>query len=401
MKTNLRNLRLIIMLVLSVSTAGLWAQVGGLEQTGDMTVCLNSTESYGVEITAGSTYVWSIIAGTGGAGTIINGAAPNNLISVNWTSSGTCTLQVVETNATCTGVPVNILVTVLPDLVPGTVSANQTICYNTIPAALTSSDAAGGTGSYTYQWESSPDGTNWTPISGATSSSYTPIALTATTSYRLKQTSGTCGTVTTNFVTITVQSVMVAGVASTDQTICFGSTPTGLSSTAPTGGPGTYTYQWEFSTDAGSTWTPISGANALTYSPGVLNQTTLYHLLQISSTCGTVTTNSVIITVQTNLLAGTVSANQTICYNTIPAALISVDASGGTGSYTYQWESSPDGTTWTPISGATTSGYTPVALTATTQYRLKQTSGTCGTVTTNAVIITVQPQVVTSPIWHN
>lgn len=208
MKTKLIFFRSIMMLCLAMSTTGLWAQVDGLDKTGNMTVCLNSTESYGVVPTAGSTYTWSIIAGTGGAGTISNGAAPNNLISVNWTGSGTCTLQVIETSATCVGVPVNILVTVLPALIPGTASGAQTICYNTIPAALTSVDPAGGTGPYTYQWESSPDGTTWTPITGANASGYSPIALTETIHYRLKQTSA-CGTVTTNSVIITVQPQVV------------------------------------------------------------------------------------------------------------------------------------------------------------------------------------------------
>ena len=206
MKTKLGFLQWLMMLMLLASAPGAWAQVGTLTQTGAMTVCMNSTEPFGVIPTAGSVYTWTIIAGTGGMGTIINGPAPNNLISVNWTSSGSCTLQVFETNATCTGNPVDITVTVLPGLLPGTAAADQTICYNGIPLPITSTAPTGGDGTYTHQWESSIDGgTTWEVVAGAASLSYAPGALTQTTLYHLIHTSGgSCGIVTTNTVTITV-----------------------------------------------------------------------------------------------------------------------------------------------------------------------------------------------------
>ena len=82
--------------------------------TGDHSVCLNATEPYGVPLTAGSTYAWSITPLAGGNGTITPGAT-TNLITVNWTTVGTATLQVVETNINgCVGDPVTIIVTVNP-----------------------------------------------------------------------------------------------------------------------------------------------------------------------------------------------------------------------------------------------------------------------------------------------
>ncbi|MBL0306281.1 MAG: hypothetical protein IPQ25_09670 [Chitinophagaceae bacterium] len=55
---------------------------------------------------------------------------------------------------------------------------------------------------------------------------------------------------------------------------------------------------------------------------------------------------------------------------------------------TYQWQSSPDGTTWTNIAGATNSSYT-TTLTATTQYRCNVTcSGNTGTSTPVTVALT-------------
>jgi len=75
------------------------------------------------------------------------------------------------------------------------------------------------------------------------------------------------------------------------------------------------------------------------------------------------------------MVAGTVTpASQTINYNTTSSALTSTAATGGSGTYTYQWQSSPNNSTWTNISGATTTSYTAGSLTATTYYRLVSTS---------------------------
>jgi hypothetical protein len=196
---------LTLMLILASEIPSL-AQVGTLTNTGDMSVCISSNEPYGVMPVPGSTYTWSIVAGTGGAGTIST-TANSNLISVNWTSPGTCRLRVIESNGTCTGLPIDILITVNSGLIPGTASANQTICYNTIPAQLTANAPTGAPGPYTYQWEASTDnGSTWTVLTGANGLNYQPVALTQTAMYHLKQSSGGgCGDATTNNITITVQ----------------------------------------------------------------------------------------------------------------------------------------------------------------------------------------------------
>ncbi len=185
-------------------------QVGSLTNTGDMTVCLSSDESYGVMPAQGSTYTWSIIAGTGGAGNI-SSLATTNLISINWTGSGTCTLRVIESNSNCTGLPVDILITVLPALIPGITSADQNICYNDVPTLLTSTAPGGIAGPYTYQWEiSTNNGITWTAVPGANSLTYQPGGLTQNTMYHLKQSAnGGCGEVTTNNLTVNVQSQLM------------------------------------------------------------------------------------------------------------------------------------------------------------------------------------------------
>ncbi|MCX6272509.1 MAG: hypothetical protein NTU44_15090, partial [Bacteroidetes bacterium] len=75
---------------------------------------------------------------------------------------------------------------------------------------------------YTYQWQSSTDNSNFSDIANATSASYQPGLLSQTTYYRQNQTSASgCGTLTTNTVTITVNS-RPTGVISGTTTICSG-----------------------------------------------------------------------------------------------------------------------------------------------------------------------------------
>ena len=103
------------------------------------------------------------------------------------------------------GQTVNQSQTVNSAVVAGTASSNQTICWNTAPSAITIS---GSTGS--IQWQSSTDNATFTNISGATSASYTPSALTSTTYYRaIISSAGGC-TATTNVVTITVNNCIDA-----------------------------------------------------------------------------------------------------------------------------------------------------------------------------------------------
>ena len=90
--------------------------------------------------------------------------------------------------------------------------------------------------------------------------------------------------------------------------------------TPPSGGPGGYTYQWQSSPD-NSSWTSIGGATGVGYAPPMLTASTYYRRQVTSGSCGTVNSASILITVYGNLTSGTIGSNQSICYNTAPAAL--------------------------------------------------------------------------------
>ncbi len=216
------------------------------------------------------------------------------------------------------------------ELFEASIAADQTICYDAIPAALTST-VTGGAENYTYQWwiyDEEPV----EEIEGATEATYQPPALQETTSYVL-QVFDDCGMIITDPVTITVYEELLSTIAA-DQVICYNTVPELLTSIT-TGGNGEYLYHWQYSTD-GVEFQVIEGAHASTYQPSALIQTTYYRLL-VDDTydCGPITTNIVTITVLENLEVA-IAADQEICNATQPEPLTSV-VTGGDGAYTYQW----------------------------------------------------------------
>jgi hypothetical protein len=240
-------------------------------------------------------------------------------------------------------------VLVYPPLASGTISpSGQAINYNTTPTALTASTATGGAGGYTYQWYSAPDGVSWVPISGATSLSYSPGALTATTYYLLQSRSnGVAVNSAANEVSV-YPPLMSGTISPSSQVINYNTTPTGLTATAATGGAGGYTYQWYSSLNNG-TWTAVSGATGLTYSPGTLTASTYYHIVSTSNGAS-VTSGVATVTVYAALVSGSITpSSQSINYSTTAAALTATAATGGAGGYTYQWYSSPNNSTWTAV----------------------------------------------------
>ncbi len=298
--------------------------------------------------------------------------------------------QVVYTNV--------VTITIYGELTAGSASLDQTICYGEAPVTLNATEPSGGNGSYTYIWQVL-NGTSWDDISGETSLSYSPGSLTISQEYRVKQTNSFCEpdqVVYTNAVTITVHGQLTAGLATADQTICNGETPEGLSSTIPSGGSGTFSYQWQMWSEFVKlpSWSDIPGATDLIYYPGALTATNHYRLIQTDAFCDpdqVVITNSVTITVHALLVAGTAGINQTLCNGETPAELTASSPTGGSSTYTYQWQVL-NGTSWEDIIGASLQNYTPGPLSATTEYRLKQSDNFCDpvqSVYTNVVTITV------------
>jgi len=185
----------------------------------------------------------------------------------------------------------------------------------------------------------------------------------------------------------TVYPPLVSTISS-NQTICSGQIPNPLTGTTPTGGNGTYSFQWQQSSDS-INWSNISGATSTNYQPGVLTINTYYRKVVTAGNC-VVPSNHVLITI-VPIIANTISANTSICFGTAAPTIVNNVATGGTGIYSYQWQQSPNGlTSWTNITNATLSNYSPGILFSTTYYRRLINSGPCSS-TSNIVVITVNP----------
>jgi gliding motility-associated-like protein len=384
----------VLVTVLPVLTAG--------SISADQTICANSAPSL----------LTSTAAAAGGTGTIsyqwersadnVTWAIISGAISADYAPDALMATTYFRRQARsgdCTTPPSNVVtITVAPALAAGSIAADQTLCAGSTPAPLTSgAPATGGVGAITYQWERSGDNTTWATIPGANELTHAPTQVIATTYFRRRVTSGGgCASALSNVVTITVAPTLVAGAIGTSQSLCAGVTPNALTSTVPTtGGTGTFTYQWERSAD-NTSWTLVPGATGADYAPGPLTATTYFRRRVTSGPCGPEYSASVTLTVLPALTAGSISADQTICANTAPSPLASTStATGGTGNYTYQWESSTDNVTWSAVPGATNPTLAPSALIVNTYFRRRVTSGTgtCSTEISNVVTIQVTPLV--------
>jgi len=369
MKTKLIMLR-IFLLMLLLAGAGTAKAQGPYPNTGNMTVCLNSNEPFGVIATSGSTYTWIIVAGSGGAGTITPGATPNNLISIKWTSVGTCTLQVTEKNSSGCEVIINsIVITVSALPAAPVITTPVTYCQNATAAPLT----ATGTGLLWY-----------TTATGGTGSSTAPTPSTATvgsTSYWVSQTNASSCESPRAEIVVTINALPAAPVITTPVTYCQNATAAPLTATGTgllwyttaTGGTGSSTAPTPSTATVGSTSYWVSQTNA-------------------SSCEGPRAT--IVVTINA-LPVPTISGTTPVC-----ATTTGVVYRTESGMSNYIWTISAGGTI---TSGGTTDTVTVTWNTAGTQTIAVnyQNSNGCAAGTPTSKTITVDALPTTSPIYHN
>jgi len=370
-------------------TTSLYSFSGSYTNSTNMTWCVSNgtiQQAYGSNIT-----------GTGSC----RYGTPINMIAVLWNSGGTGTVTLQSSN----GDAAPLSVTVSNALIPGAITANsaQTIAYNNIPATISCSAATYGAcaPAYTYQWQKSTDNVNFTDISGQTGLNLSFSApLIATTYYRRRVTETSTSTIAyASTATVTVSAPFsTTTISPAVQNIFTGIVPAAMGGNAATGGScsGAYTYQWQRSTDGGATFTDISGASGLNYTPPALTATTYYRRKDV---CGSQLSynNVCVINVYQHLTGGTISPSAlTITYGANPGIISGASSTGGmcSGSYAYQWQSSSDNITFANIS------VIPGILTATTYFRRKVTCAT-ETAYSNTAAITVNPQIFPGVITLN
>jgi hypothetical protein len=166
------------------------------------------------------------------------------------------------------------------------------------------------------------------------------------------------------------------------QNVCVGSNAT-FSITA------IGTYQWQISTDGGASWNNISGATVATLNltavtTGMNNNQ--YRCI-VTGQCGSTTSNSATLTVNTTTTITAQPADASICAGQQTTLCVTVNGTN----ITYQWQSATSCSGgWTNVSGATNNCLTITPAT-TTSYRCVVTAtGACGaTINSSCATVTV------------
>ncbi|MDP4208648.1 MAG: autotransporter-associated beta strand repeat-containing protein [Bacteroidota bacterium] len=388
--------------------------------TGSQYVCANSTGNiYSTPNVSGHDYTWTI--SPAGAGTITAGSNTNS-ITVTWNGAATGNSVNVKEHVTASGSPGTYTnATYLVDIgmqpsasVPSITSPASVCNGSSVPITISNSE-----NNVRYQLRLNSDNSaSGSPVDGSGGSILlTGATITSNTVYNVKAytlSPFNCSAQLTNpgstFTVNALAALDYGTVASGDQTICNSSTPNNISFlAAPSGGAGTYNYQWysynglagtcPSGTAVPSGWSLISGATSNNYSPPSLTTSMSYAVMVTPTgtpTCGTATWAGGCrqITVNASATAGVIGTSQSICNGSTPAALTSTTNGTGSGTITYEWQADA-GSGYSTIGGAVSSTYTPGALTVTTSYqrRTKTVSGgvTCYSGYTTPVTITVNP----------
>ena len=338
--------------------------------------------------TPAPTYQWMQSVG-GGAYTPIGGA-----MSASYTTSATAVgnsgtqfeCVITNTAGSVTSNAATLTVYALPNITSQPVS--QTV---TAPATATFTVTAAGTPTPTYQWMQSVGGGAFTPISGATSVSYTTGATTAASSGTDYEcvVSNAAGSVTSSAAILTVNATPAAPSITAQPVSKTVTAPATATFTVTASGTPAPTYQWMQSVGGGA-FTPISGAMSASYTTSATtigNSGTQFECI-VANGSGTVTSNAATLTVYALPSITSQPVGQTV---TAPAAATFTVTATGTPSPAYQWMQSIGGGAYTPIGGATSASYTTAATIVAnsgTDYECV-VSNAAGSLTSNAASLTV------------
>ncbi len=352
--------------------------------TGPVAQTISPNVPDGTEICQGQAINATFTGGSGGAGTItdvyeysIDGGATwlsyTAGTDISTTSIIGSSIIQIRTKRTATGSGCNdsgyntMSWTVVPGLVAQTINSNiptgETVCQGQILNA-SFSGGSGGTGTVTDEYEYSIDG-------GSTWSSYTPtndistngLAGNSIVIIRTHRTATGYGcsssgytTAEWNVVENPVAQTIVPNVPD-NSTICQGQV-INATFTGGSGGTGTITDTYEYSTDGGANWSLYTTGNdiiSLSLSGSdIIRIRTMRNAT--GSGCSASQYNTAMWTVITNTSITLQPLGDTICSGGTHTML--TNATGGTGSYNYQWQYSLDGSVWNDITGANNQTFT-------------------------------------------
>lgn len=327
-------------------------------QPTNQTGCTGSDITLSVTATGTAiTYQWRK------GGLDISGATSDTYTIIAATAGDAGNYDVVITGQCGNITSTAVNVTVDPNTSITAQPVNQTACIGT-SATFTVTAVGPDLG---YQWRK-----NSIDIPGAITNVYTIASVTAgdVGNYDVVI-AGTCGTATSNAVTLTIGSSLSITTQPANQSACLG----GIANFSVTASGGGLTYQWQ------KDGVDITGATSstLTINPVVAGSVGSY-VVVINSSCGSgLTSNAATLSLAPSTAIISQPQGQNVCANT--GASFSVTATGN--NLTYQWRKDNN-----PIPGATGSTYSIASVTVgdVGNYDVVVT-GDCGSDTSSVAVL--------------
>ncbi|MFA6129052.1 MAG: HYR domain-containing protein [Bacteroidales bacterium] len=177
----------------------------------------------------------------------------------------------------------------------------------------------GGTGPYTYAWTGPGTFAATTEdLTGLVAGSYTVVV---TDEYGCSQTA--------DIIITQPAAALTASITAQTNILCFGNS-TGTATVTVTGGTGPYSWSWN--TTPGQTAATATGLSAGTY------------IVNVTDARGCTKTATAILTQPAAALTATITAQTNILCFGNATGTATVTATGGTGAYTYSWNTTPEQT---------------------------------------------------------
>lgn len=260
----------------------------------DQQLCNNSTTTLAGNNAGNGTGTWTVLAPSTAVVAQIN----NPTATVSDLPQGTTTLVWTVSNNVCPATTDTVNIVNLPPVTQIISPLNSLICSGQV-INFTGTAPTGGTGTYAYQWQESSNNITFNDITGGSNPGF-DAAPNVTTYYRRLVSSGVCTSIS-DTATITVRDAIGNNTITGPASVCINTTAPQIVGSLPTGGGGNFAYQWQLSTDGGSTWNGIPAENGISLNPGILTQTTLYRRLVSTDLCqGPQAAQSNVITITVN-----------------------------------------------------------------------------------------------------
>lgn len=307
-----------------------------VSQPTDQSVCEGATATFSAG-TAGTavTYQWQISSDNGTTFTDLNGETNAILQINNVMLAMNNNLYRVVLNNPCSNnlTSITARLTVNQRASVGSDPSGVSVCPGN--SALFSVSATGP--GLTYQWQFSNDGgSNYNNISGATATTYSISAVsTSQDNYQFRVLIGSSCAAQPIISAAAVLRVLAAANITenpADTTVCTGGTATFRVGAQATNA----TYQWQISTDGGSTFTNISGAVNQTYTVstvGVTQNNHQYRVVITANPCGAISTEATLFVFATPIVTLTANPVQQL----YPGLTTTLTASATPSTNDFEW----------------------------------------------------------------